>query len=261
MKRGCYEAQPLGVFGVGGAGCTDFPAHEDVSPLKAATLCCCLTRYKDPAVASTEAGNTLTVRGVITAHTPNSLNTAANGFFIQTDGPGDGDPDTSEGLFVHDPAMSLGTQFGTGTIVLVTGTVEEFGAAGQATVTRLAATLVTPDGTADVPEPVLLTGQELSPDGPSDQLERFEGMRVTVASLRAVSGTGLDGSFYAMLHDPASPDAARPFREPGIEVGAPALDCAVGPCDFESFDGNPERLRVDSDGLAGTMPVQCRPVP
>lgn len=189
-------------------------------------------------------GSTLTVRGVITAH-------AADGFFIQTDsGSEDTDPNTSEGLYVAEA-----TNAGAGSIVHVTGTVEEFDDFGAGTVTLLAGvTLVSEVGTAAaLPDPIVLTEVELSPAGSSDQLERFEGMRVMAAALRSVSGTSLDGSFYVVLHDPASSDAARPFREPGIEVGAPALECAVGPCAFEAFDGNPERLRVDPDNLAGTM--------
>ena len=191
-------------------------------------------------------GNTLTVRGVITAN-------AADGFFIQTEtGNDDGDPNTSEGLFV-----AGSTSAGAGTIVHVTGTVEEFNDFGAGTVTRLVGvTDVLEVGTALFPDPVLLTDVELSPTGSPDQLERFEGMRVAAASLRSVSATRFDGSFYVVLHDPASPDAARPFREPGIEVGAPALPCAIGPCAFVSFDGNPERLRVDSDKLASTVATQ-----
>ena len=48
---------------------------------------------------------------------------------------------------------------------------------------------------------------------------------------------------------------ARPFREPGVESGYPVLPCAVGPCNVPVFDGNPERLRVDSDGLTGVSGV------
>ncbi len=193
---------------------------------------------------SPQVGNTLTVRGVITAN-------ASDGFFIQTATGDDGNPNTSEGLFVAGM-----TSAGAGTVVDVTGTVEEFADFGAGTVTRLVGvTDVLEVGTAVLPDPILLTDVELSPTGSPDQLERFEGMRVTTASLRSVSATRSDGSFYVVVHDPASPDA-RPFREPGIEVGAPALPCAIGPCAFQSFDGNPERLRVDSDKLASTVATQ-----
>ena len=62
----------------------------------------------------------------------------------------------------------------------------------------------------------------MSDAGTLDQLERFEGMRVHAASLMAVSGTGADGAFYAVLTG-----QARPFREPGVESGYPVLPCAA----------------------------------
>ena len=66
------------------------------------------------------------------------------------------------------------------------------------------------------------------------------------ASLTAVSGTDNNGAFFAVLSG-----QGRPFREPGVESGHTVLACAVGPCNIPLFDGNPERLRVDSDGLEG----------
>jgi len=191
-----------------------------------------------PGAMSPHAGNTLTVRGVITANLSSS-------FFIQTEsGLEDADPNTSEGLLILAPPSA-----GAGSIVHVTGTVEEFADFGAGTVTRLGdVTEVLEVGTVNaLPAPI-----PLAPAAPPEQLERFEGMRVT-ATLRSISGTDLDGVFYAVLHDSTSEDTARPFREPGIEAGAPELACAIGPCAFDSFDGNPERLRVDMDRLAGTM--------
>ncbi len=86
-----------------------------------------------------------------------------------------------------------------------------------------------------MPEPSVLTHAEVSPAGTPDQLERFEGMRVTVASLTAITGTGgirneatatstSDGEFYAVLTG-----QARPFREPGVEAGDPVLPCRIEP--------------------------------
>jgi hypothetical protein len=133
---------------------------------------------------------------------------------------------------------------------------------GSAPLTELRfVTAITDRGAAPVPSPVLLTSAEVSAAGGLDQLERFEGMRVSVASLTAVSGTGgntdendalglSDGTFYTVLMG-----EARPFREPGIEAGNPVLPCAAtpAPCSIPVFDGNPERLRVDSDALEGTV--------
>jgi hypothetical protein len=46
----------------------------------------------------------------------------------------------------------------------------------------------------------------------------------------------------------------RPYREAGI----PALDPlpAGAPCCIPRFDENPERLRVDSDGQPGAVPLE-----
>ena len=41
----------------------------------------------------------------------------------------------------------------------------------------------------------------------------------------------------------------RPLREPGLEPGQTLP--TESPCCVPVFDGNPERLRVDSDGLGG----------
>ena len=195
---------------------------------------------------SPQVGNTLTVRGVITAN-------ASDGFFIQTATGDDGNPNTSEGLFVAGM-----TSAGAGTVVDVTGTVEEFADFGAGTVTRLVGvTDVLEVGTAVLPDPILLTDVELSPTGiarPARTLRRHardDRRRCDPSAPRALMARSM-----WCVHDPASPDAARPFREPGIEVGAPALPCAIGPCAFQSFDGNPERLRVDSDKLASTVATQ-----
>ncbi len=167
-------------------------------------------------------GQMVTVRGVITANT-------SDAFFIQTDSvEEDGDPNTSEGLYVT-PATSIGVRH----LVTVTGTVEEFDDGNGGTVTRLVGA-VDSVISIDVPLPGVVPA--------SGPLERFEGMRVR-ASVRSVGATGFDGSFPAVLDG-----VARPFREPGIDAGS-TLECAVGPCNFTTFDGNPERLRVDADVL------------
>jgi len=200
------------------------------------------------------SGTPVRVRGVVTAR-------KFNGFFIQTE-PGleDADAGSSEGLFVFvsggGPAAAQ-----VGRLVEVTGSVAEFISSadpGSAPLTELnLVTLVTDLGAAAVPAPYVLTPSDVSDAGSLDQLERFEGMRVFAASLTAVSGTGgnkseanatstSDGTFYAVLSG-----QARPFREPGVEVGYPVIACAVPPCNIPVFDANPERLRVDSDALEG----------
>lgn len=210
------------------------------------------------AVSPIPAGTSVTVRGVVTAR-------KFNGFYIQTEpGSEDVDTDTSEGLFVF---VSGGAPAAAqvGRLVNVTGAVAEFVPAadpGSPSLTELSAVVAVTDlGSAALPDAVVLTSNEVSDQGTFDQLERFEGMLVVAPSLTSISGTGgnkneanatstSDGTFYAVLRG-----QARPFREPGVESGHAVLPCAIGPCNTPLFDGNPERLRVDSDALEGMSAV------
>ena len=91
-------------------------------------------------------------------------------------------------------------------------------------------------------------------------LESLEGMRVIVPSLTVVgptlAGTANEaaatsttsGVFYGVVTG-----VARPFREPGIDVNDPLPPGS--PCCIPRFDGNPERLRIDSDAQPGTIPL------
>ncbi|MEP6782435.1 MAG: lamin tail domain-containing protein [Acidobacteriota bacterium] len=201
----------------------------------------------DAATSPFAIGTTVNVRGVVTAR-------KSDGFFIQTaPGTEDGDANTSEGLFVAATGAPL-SMAQPGHLVTVAGAVAELvpaGDPGSASVTALnSVTNVTDGGAATLPAPYALTNADLADTGTLDQLERLEGMRVSAASLTAVSGTGSDGAFFAVLTG-----QARPFREPGVESGHTVLPCAIGPCNISVFDGNPERLRVDSDALDGVALV------
>ena len=206
-------------------------------------------------------GQMVAVRGIVTAKRFN------NGFFIQTPDATaalEGDPATSEGVFVFTsiaPAVNIGDD------VVVTGTVTEFVPSAdphQPPVTEITAPVVSVQATGQpLPAPIVLTASDLSPTGGPLQLERFEGMRVQAAGLTVVAPTGgtvneanatgsNTGVFYAVFNG-----TPRPFREPGIDVIDPAPPCdehAVGVCAIPVFDGNPERLRVDSDGQVGVFP-------
>lgn len=197
-------------------------------------------------VSPIAAGTSVTVRGVVTART-------SNGFFIQTEeGEVDFEAETSEGLFVSASGPALATAV-VGRMVRATGLVTEFVPAsdpGSASVTQLTSvTAVTDVGAAAVPTAIEMSPLQLSELGSLDQLERFEGMRISAASLTAVSGSEA-GAFYAVLTG-----QPRTFREPGVPAGDPVPPCAIGPCNIPLFDGNPERLRVDSDGLEGVTAV------
>jgi len=203
-----------------------------------------------PADTSPFAGQVVTTEGVVTARRFN------NGFFLQTrDNAIDGDPRSSEGIFVFTSAAPPAAA-AVGNFVRVTGTVSEFVPAADPTsppLTEIGAPMVTAISQNEpLPAAVPLTVGDLNAATPFNGLERFEGMRVSVQTLNVVAPTGgtvveasatatSNGVFFGVL-----PGVARPFREPGLDVLDPVPP--LPPPHLPSFDHNPERLRVDSDG-------------
>ena len=202
------------------------------------------------------AGTSVTTNGIVTG-------VKTNGFFIQMEAPGDGDPATSDGVFVFTSAAPPAAAV-VGNDVCVTGTVQEFIPSqdlGSPPATEISFTtsIFAISSGNPLPPPVVLTAADTDPAGPIDQLEKYEGMRVHVDSLTAVSPTQgtitessatsvSNGVFYAVITG-----VARPFREPGVEVPDPLPPGA--PPTVTRFDSNPERLRVDSDGQIGATPL------
>ena len=190
----------------------------------------------------------LTTRGMVTGR-------RSNGFFIQEEEANyDADPNTSEGVFVFTSSAPPAAA-AVGTAVFVIGTVSEFIPGADPfspPTTELTVPFVAVDTVGGVmPAPVALTAADLNAAGSVEQLERLEGMRVSVASLVVVAPTGgtvsepnatstTNGVFYGVL-----PTVTRPFREPGLEV----FEAAGTPPTIPRFDANPERLRVDSDAI------------
>jgi hypothetical protein len=158
---------------------------------------------------------------------------AGEGFFIQTpDARADADTDTSNGLYV---VADVSPEIEVGQLVDVVGTVvEQFGW----TQLHEAQVLVRGAG-SPLPAPVDLDRQTPSPSQPwpANELERFEGMRVRVAS-GTVAGPS-DGFGDA----PVVATADRPYREPGILY--------PGLAGLPVFDGNPETFWLAPNGLGG----------
>jgi uncharacterized protein (TIGR03437 family) len=205
--------------------------------------------------ASPHAGKQVTTTGVVTG-------VKSNGFFLQApDNQADNDPKTSEGIFVFTsqaPAVMAGQSLS------VTGTVTEFRPAAFANALPLteltSVTITTLAGLPPLPEPAPIAAADASPQGPVDQLEKYEGMRVRVERMTVTSPTGgsvseqnatatSNGVFFGVLAG-----VARPVREPGLENFHPIP--AGAPAALARFDGNPERIRVDSRALAGNTPDQ-----
>ena len=195
-------------------------------------------------------GAYVTTTGVVTA-------LKFNGVFVQS-ATGDGDPATSDGVLVFTggaPPAFLSV----GDAVTVSGTVQEFVPSADPDsppATEIINAAFAVDATGQpLPAPVVLSPGFTDPSGGFDQLERFEGMRVrtdllVIAPTQAASSdeknatSVSNGIFYGVIRG-----VARPMREPGIE---PTQVLPPGsPAGVPRFDGNPERLRVDSDALLG----------
>lgn len=200
-------------------------------------------------------GSTVTVRGVVTGR-------KSNGFFVQAaDADADADPMTSEGVFVFTnstpPAAAA-----VGNVVLVTAAIAEYTPAAdllQLPLTELVSPAVLQLSTGNpLPSPVALTTSLPSPTGGLDQLERYEGMRVTAASFTVAAPTqgstdepSATGSSNGLLHVVVTGNA-RPMREPGIQVPDPDPAGTTATA-IPRWDFNPELLTVDSDALGGAQ--------
>jgi len=157
----------------------------------------------------------------------------SEGFFMQTpDGRADGNDDTSNGLYV---VADVSPEIEVGQLVDVVGTVVElFGW------TQLHEAQITVRGAGSpLPAPVDLDRRTPSPSQPwpATELERFEGMRLRVASGTAAGPS--DGFGDA----PVVAGPRRPFREPGILY--------PGLAGLPVFDGNPETFWLAPGGLGG----------
>jgi predicted extracellular nuclease len=200
------------------------------------------------------ASTSVSVAGIVTGRVTTG---SARGFFVQMPDGADGDPASSDGVFVFTGSNSPSALAAVGNNICVTGTVSEFVPSsdpGTLPLTEIVQpTVVTVIATGQpLPTPVTLTTAD-TPTTTFAALERFEGMRVKVERLTVVgptlgsvdepSATGTtNGVFYGVVEG-----VARPFREPGADLQD--LLPAGAPANVPRFDGNPERLRVDSDAL------------
>jgi len=159
------------------------------------------------------------------------------GFFMQTpEARSDNDANTSDGIYVYTGSAPTVTA---GDAVDVTGTISEYH--GLTEFNRPTVTGVSSGNL--LPRAVELDGEHPSPirPQPDNELERFEGMLVHVASGTVTGPTDQIGKIYLVAR------AGRTFREPGIAwPGLPGLPV---------WDGNPELLSAKLDGLGGIAPA------
>jgi predicted extracellular nuclease len=188
------------------------------------------------------AGAGVISSGIVTAR-------KSNGFFMQDPMP-DADDATSEGIFVFVggvPAVAVGDA------VTVTGTATEFFTLTQ--ISSSPANVSISSSGNPLPAPIVLTTTILDPAGPSDQLERFEGMRVHADTLVSVEPTNAFGEIFTVLEG-----VARPMREPGIPASLqvpPDPTSGLVDCCIPRWDENPERIMIDSDGLIGSSVISA----
>ena len=194
------------------------------------------------------------VSGIVTA-------IVRKGFYIQTpDASVDKDPKTSEGILVYGENSVASVSLGD--LAQVDGTVTEFRPRTEkiflsiTELTRPTVKVISKNN--PLPAPILLTSADLDPKGKLDQMERFEGMRVTADLVVVAPTTGYtnektrlatsNGVFFTSLQN-----TPRPFREPGIEILTAILDKL--PAATPTFDMNPEILRVDSSSQTGAKTI------
>jgi uncharacterized protein len=211
-----------------------------------------------PGSSSPLVSTVVSTRGIVTG-------VKSNGFFIQEpDATADADPLTSEGILVFVGAAPAGT-IAVGDLVQVTGTVLEFVPSQdplQPPLTELGnpgLVILELSAGNPLPTPVALTAMFPDAAGAFDQLERHEGMRVSVMSL-TVGGPTLGnvnepnatatstGVYYGVVTG-----NARAFREEGIQAPDPPPSGTIPP--IPRFDTNPEVIRVDSDSIVGMAAV------
>jgi uncharacterized protein len=171
-----------------------------------------------------------------------------NGFFMQT-ADVDANPATSEGIFVF---TSSAPAVGVGNAVTAQGTATEFFNLTQIESTLPGDVIVNSTGNP-LPAAVTLTTVILDPAGTPSQLERFEGMRMHADSLISVAPTNEFGETFTVL-----PGVARPLREPGIEISLQIPNdptSGMPDCCIPRWDENPERIMIDSDGIAGAAVI------
>ncbi|CAA9414376.1 MAG: hypothetical protein AVDCRST_MAG74-2511 [uncultured Pyrinomonadaceae bacterium] len=218
--------------------------------------------------ASPLVGESVRLTGIVTAR-------VKSGFFMQSpDDKIDGNPATSEGIYVFTKSEPPG-EAAVGNLISVTGTVEEFRPKQEPLslpITELSMfkdrdVIKVVSKANPLPKPIVLTANETSKTA-IDALEKYEGMRVSVAEMTVVAPTNgrveektgaseSDGVFYGVVKG-----LPRPFRETGLDI----YDYVLLPekereklkkdaPKIAVFDHNPERLRVESAAQLGAQTI------
>lgn len=234
-RGGCFDSNHNNVdFSIG----APVPRNSASPARSCAFTAAAIHEIQGSGAATPYFGLDVTTNGVVTAR-------KSNGFFLQTADAGDGDVSTSQAVFVFTgsaPTVAVGD------VVVVQGTALEYFSLTQIE-SSLPGDVVVQSSGNGLPAAITLTSAMLDPAGASDQLERYEGMRLEAAALVSVAPTDDFGEIAAVLAG-----VTRPMREPGIPQRDPVpADPITGvvDCCIPRFDGNPERIFIDTDGLLG----------
>jgi predicted extracellular nuclease len=197
-------------------------------------------------------GQIVATSGIVTAR-------RSAGFFLQApDAQADADPLTSEGIYVY-TGSAPPAEAAVGNAVRVQASVLEYVPSADPTqppLTELGTPTVLLQSTGNpLPAAVTLTTRFPDPNGAYDQLERLEGMRVTVPSLTVNAPTGgsvnetnasasSNGVFHAVVTG-----LPRAWRTAGVQQPDPLP--AGSPADVPRWNTSPQVIAVGSAGLGG----------
>ncbi|WP_267124126.1 lamin tail domain-containing protein, partial [Xanthomonas sacchari] len=197
-------------------------------------------------------GQVVATSGIVTAR-------RSAGFFLQTpDAQADADPLTSEGIYVY-TGSAPPAEAAVGNSVRVQATVVEYVPStdpSQPPLTELTAPTVLLQSTGNpLPAAVELTTRFPDPNGAYDQLERLEGMRVTVPSLTVntptlgnVNETNASATSNGVFHAVVT-GLPRAWRTAGVQQ--PDALPAGSPADVPRWNTSPQVIAVGSAGLGG----------
>jgi predicted extracellular nuclease len=183
------------------------------------------------------AGQTVQTTGIVTA---DFQTTRKNGFFLQ-DLIGDGDPATSDGIFVYDRWVEVDA----GDEIVITGQVSEYysmtqisGVYGRITVLSKGNPLPAPIELKDLPDESIAEAIAF--------WEPLEGMLVSVDNAPVVAATSGYGEFAMLAKDDAKPGSG--FYPETQQILLRSLGA-------NNVDYNPERILVDDESLDDAIVV------
>lgn len=224
MKKNCSK---LIFFIISGGFTVNFlfcplPAHAETVPIHA---------VQGAGASSPLIGQTVTLRGMVVGDFQGA--DELGGFFLQVESP-DGDPATSDGIFVYHDL----TDVDMGDRIELTGEVKEYHSLTEITGVR---NLSIRERGVDLPPPTELR----LPVSDIDDLERFEGMRVVLPQTLAVSDIGALAAYGSAVLSHGRPMQPTAVAEPGEDARAVA-------------DANARNRLILDDGSTAVDPV---PIP